>query len=831
MTVALYWWRATGRTAWRPALVVVLLTGVLGAVSLAALAGARRTESAYGRYLEAVHASDVMVNIPSPDTSLIARVEQLPGVRTGAAWAGLAANPVVRGRVDDSFITNSVSSSVDGAFYRQDTLTVLSGRLPHPDSSGEIALTPAIARLFGVGVGGTVHYRLYDAVTQKNIGAASFRVTALVEAPPALVDQFDEMEGAFLSPAATARYHKELSYSWVGIRLDRGTAGLPSFQSSLTRLSTWVGQDYSFEVRRMDTVHRQVQNAIRPQAVALAVFGGLAALALLVLVGQSLAQWLQRSAGSLRMLRAFGLTRREAAVTSVLGPALAVVAGVALAVVGAIALSPLAPLEPVRQFDPVRGAQFDPTVLVGGALILGVALLSLLATMAWNRVRPHLDTAMPSPSGIARTAAAAGVPRVVALGIRFALEPAGGARKSAVRANLAGSTVAVLAIVTAVVFGASLDGLVSHPDRSGWNWDVLIQNQGGYGTFLTSANPASFHGGDGDLDRLIESRRGVAGWSTFGFTQLQIDGQTVPVLGLATHRGSVQPPTVSGHTLDASTRYRLGTPPKIVSDEIELGATTLRQLGTHVGDTVTVGRGRTTRRLTVVGIVTLPSLGVGLTDHVSLGTGAMLSEATLLSIEGLHSINTSTNEAISALPSTVAIDLAPGIRPGSVVRPIVEADPGAPPGGVYQVPRVLGASIVNANQMSGQPLALALSLGVAALVSLSAAVAASARRRRRDLAVLQALGLTRLQLRSIITWQTVTLLLVAVVVGLPLGIVAGRWAWTGFATSLGVVPVTVVPLIPLMVGSIAVVAAGALFTSVTRFSSPRTSAASSLRTE
>ena len=77
----------------------------------------------------------------------------------------------------------------------------------------------------------------------------------------------------------------------------------------------------------MDTVHRQVQNAIRPQAVALAVFGGLAALALLVLVSQSLAQWLQRSAGSLRTLRAFGLTRRDVAVTGALGPALAVVAG------------------------------------------------------------------------------------------------------------------------------------------------------------------------------------------------------------------------------------------------------------------------------------------------------------------------------------------------------------------------------------------------------------------------------------------------------------------------------------------------------------------------
>ena len=131
------------RTSWRPALVVIILTGLLGAVSMAALAGARRTESAYGRYLQSIHASDVMVNIPSTDRSLIARVEHLPGVRSSAAFVGLDANPVVRGRVNDDFLTNSLTSSVDGAFYRQDTLTVVSGRLPHPASATEIALTRA----------------------------------------------------------------------------------------------------------------------------------------------------------------------------------------------------------------------------------------------------------------------------------------------------------------------------------------------------------------------------------------------------------------------------------------------------------------------------------------------------------------------------------------------------------------------------------------------------------------------------------------------------------------------------------------------------------------
>jgi hypothetical protein len=831
VTVAWYWWRATWRTGWRPAVVVILLTGLLGAVSMAALAGARRTESAYGRYLQSVRASDVMVNIPSSNTALIAKVEHLPGVSSSAAWAGLDANPVVRGRVDDSFLTDSVESSVDGSFYRQDTLTVLSGRLPSLTSSNEIALTPGIARLFGVGVGGKVHYQLYDAHTQKVLGTSMFRVTALVEAPPALVDQFDQMEGAFLSPAATVRYRPQIAYSWVGVRLDRGTAGLVPFQSSLAHLATRVAHSYAFEVRRMGTVHRQVQNAIRPQAIALAVFGALAALALLVLVSQSLAQWLERSAASLLTLRALGLTGRDAVMTCALGPAFAVVAGVVLAVAGAVALSPLAPLEPVRQFDPVRGAQFDHLVLVGGALILGVALLSLLAWMAWHRARPRLDPGMPSPSALAETAAGAGAPTVVALGIGFALEPPAGGRKSAVRANLAGTVVAVLTVVTAAVFGASLDGLVSHPGRYGWNWDVLIQNQAGYGTFLTSANPSSFHGGDGALDQLMESRRGVSGWSTFGFTQLSIDGQTVPVLGLATHRGSVEPPTVAGRPLDASEHYRLGHSRERFPDQIELGATTMRQLGKHVGDTVMVGTGATMRRLTIVGIVTLPSIGVGLTDHVSLGTGAMLPEATLLSVEGLHSLDTSTNEAISALPSTIAIDLAPGVRPGSVVGPIVKADLGAPPGGVYRVPRVLGASIVNANQMSGQPLALAMALGVAALVSLSAAVAASVRRRRRDLAVLQALGLTGRQLRGIVAWQTLTLLLIAVAVGLPLGLLAGRWTWAGFATSLGVVPVTVLPLASLLVGLALLVVAGPVFTSLPRFFSRGTSTASSLRTE
>jgi predicted lysophospholipase L1 biosynthesis ABC-type transport system permease subunit len=237
--------------------------------------------------------------------------------------------------------------------------------------------------------------------------------------------------------------------------------------------------------------------------------------------------------------------------------------------------------------------------------------------------------------------------------------------------------------------------------------------------------------------------------------------------------------------------------------------------------------------MTIVGIVTLPSIGVSLSDHVSLGRGAMLPESTLLAIEDLSSLNPDPEEAFSAIPSTLAIDLDPGSTSGplALVRRIVAADPGDTPGGVYQVPRVLAAAIVNAGQMGGQPLILALALGVGVLVFLSAAVLTSARRRRKDLAVLQALGLTRRQLRDVIAWQTITILVVAVALGLPLGVAAGRWAWVSFSTSLGVVPVTVVPWVALVLGLLALVGAGTALTAVPALTATNVATASALRSE
>src|SRR5208282_5859533 len=95
--------------------------------------------------------------------------------------------------------------------------------------------------------------------------------------------------------------------------------------------------------------------------------------------------------------------------------------------------------------------------------------------------------------------------------------------------------------------------------------------------------------------------------------------------------------------------------------------------------------------------------------------------------------------------------------------------------------------------MANQPLALAIAVAGVAVLALGLAILGSVRRRRHDLALLKALGLRPGQVRAVVAWQASTILVIATIVGVPLGIAGGRWAWTSFASAIGVVPSTVVP--------------------------------------
>ncbi len=241
MAIALVCWRSMLRASWRQAVVVTLLGGVLSAVALAALAGARSTAAAYGRYLKAINASDVPGALPGlPLMEPIKRLWSLPGVVSHATYVGLNALPVVRGKIDDSFITASLTGSVDGAGFIQDAMTVVSGKLSPLASTTGIVLSPQIAALFGVGVGGRVSYVFLSGSQQHPaMDYRSFRVAAIAYTPPALVDQADNPQGATLPPGATAQLiDKYYGYAWVGLRLTAGDAGVSDLRRQLPALAS-----------------------------------------------------------------------------------------------------------------------------------------------------------------------------------------------------------------------------------------------------------------------------------------------------------------------------------------------------------------------------------------------------------------------------------------------------------------------------------------------------------------------------------------------------------------------------------------------------------------
>ena len=96
--------------------------------------------------------------------------------------------------------------------------------------------------------------------------------------------------------------------------------------------------------------------------------------------------------------------------------------------------------------------------------------------------------------------------------------------------------------------------------------------------------------------------------------------------------------------------------------------------------------------------------------------------------------------------------------------------------------------IVDAGDLRSVPFAIAGILGAAVVVGLATSIAVSVRDRRRDLAILRVMGFRRRQLAATVRWQALGIIAVGVVVGIPLGTIAGRYAWRRFAEGLGLAP-------------------------------------------
>ena len=118
-----------------------------------------------------------------------------------------------------------------------------------------------------------------------------------------------------------------------------------------------------------------------------------------------------------------------------------------------------------------------------------------------------------------------------------------------------------------------------------------------------------------------------------------------------------------------------------------------------------------------------------------------------------------------------------------------------------------------------------------AVTMLAHVLVTSINRRRRDLAILKTLGFERGQLTAAVAWHATTLSLVALLIGLPVGVAAGRWVWSSFAGTIGIVPSSSVPIVVVLVTVPATLLLANLIALLPGRAAGRGQAATVLRTE
>jgi hypothetical protein len=831
--------RATLRRRIGGYLTLALLLGLVGGVALASVTAARRTDSSYPDFLRHTNPSQLIVEpttTPAYSPAFLSQMARLRRVRKlESAETFIAATLTPRGKIGTYLITQvGLLASVNGMFSDQDRPTVVRGHPADPARADQVVASTQAAAVLHLHVGSKLLIGIHpNSGSPTALRRVSLTVTGLVVLNTQVVQDAIDIDrtGFLIGTPALARAIGPCCASapYVGVQLFGGSRSDAAVVHEYTRLlatsrytSSGQGSGSLLQVYSTAGIEQQAQRAIRPEAIALGVFGLIAGLAALLIGTQSITRQLRASADDATVLRALGAGRTTAAAEGVLGILAAVLAGALLAAAIAVGLSPLTLFGPVRSAEPAQAnsVYVDWTVLGLGALVLAVTLAAT-AIVAGYRLAGHLVAGGDQVSrvaGLVRAGSAAGLPSSAIAGLRFALEPGRGRTAVPVRSVLAGAMLAVIVVMATLTFGASLAYLVARPTLYGWNFSYALYSTDGFGAF-----PARYVGPKLRADRLVAASTGV------NFATAQVGGQTVPVLATPAH-AAVAPPVLHGHAVDGP-------------GQIVLGPQTLAQLHQHIGGWVWAAEGKVLPRvrLRIVGTATLPAIGTVLGVHTSMGTGAVVDESlvdkALLSFGGAL-----------AGPNAIFVRLRPGVSQAAglrslqsiadfyrrlVVSPQIRTETGGE--SVVANVNVLAAQrpaeIDNYRSMGVMPEVLAGGLAVGAVAGLALTLTASVRRRRRDLALLKTLGFTRRQLATAIAWQASVIALAGLVIGIPAGIAAGRWLWLAFARTLAAVPVPVIPAASIVLAALVALVLANLMAAVPGRSAARTPAALVLRAE
>jgi len=593
----------------------------------------------------------------------------------------------------------------------------------------------------GLGVGETLELQLAGplaAASSDETAARTqpFRVVGVV----AMQGGFPPLTGGLpplvlLSPGY-AEAHPDAAQV-LAVRLQRGTADIAAFERELNRLA---GGEQVVTTNQIEQTS-VVQRSLGVQATALRLLAAVLAGVGLLVLGQTITRQGLLDAEDHGTLRALGTTGGQ---LRALGLSRAVVIAVPAAVSAAavaVALSPLTPVGVARHAELNPGVEINVAYAAAGvaALLLVVSAIGALPGLWSASGRGSADGPDRDlrPGRLASALARAGFPASAVSGLRMALEPGTGRSAVPVRSSIASAALGVATITAVVGFSASLGNLFDEPRLYGWNWDVQLGD---------AFSPAL-----GEEAGRLDRHPAVSATAVGTIARVQIGRLSVDTMAIEPMRGTVEPTVVEG---------RAPTGP----DEILLGSRTLEDLDVGIGGTVTMGLANRTAPMRVVG------RGV-LTEFAG---AARLGEGAAVTLEGLRAV------APDAVADVVLLRLRPGPAGAALVAGLLQD----PPANLYLPTKP--SDLADLERVGGLPSVVAGLLGLMAVATLAHTLLTSVRRRRRDLAILKVLGFVRGQVSAAVAWQSTTIAVIAVALGVPLGTAAGRWAWQLFADRLGV---------------------------------------------
>ncbi len=820
-------WSTELRARWRALVVIALLLGIGGGGALGAFAGARRTDTAMASFVSYslpdnggfIYGSPSGPTVPPGPAAYslapygaVRRILSLPQVKAWfeGPYLFMATDP----SGSDVGTLNPFGFSTADALRDLDRPLVVAGHLPDPSRPFDVAVNEFAADKGHLHVGS--RFRVYAYSYSQIAGAAlitqgvskmrpqgpsfTVTVTAIVRFPTdvsAVLSlaankdvTYEGEQNMYMTPAFLERLATGLripvqgltDINFYGVRLRHGAADWKMFASEASAIGhgqvfTSAGNTFG-----IPTAAASAQRGIHLEVVALILFGILALLVTLLFVGQAVARQVVLEADDYATLRTLGATRAQIVWIVVMRAAVLGLAGAAIALLVAALFSPLLPVGLARQAEIHPGFAFDAAILVTGVFALAALVCAGALIPAWRASRRTAASGDPGTLGVGGTWVSsalgrAAVPTTAAIGVRYGLEPGRGRSAVPVVSALVGSVLAVAALAASLTFGSSLHNLISSPRQQGWNWDVLV------------GNPNDLHDEEAKGGALLAKDPYVASYSAIsilaGASQgtAIIDGHLVGLLlAFDPLKGYVYPPVTGGHAPRAD-------------DQIVLASNTMQKLHKRIGQWVTVDGGNGKIRLRVVGEMVSPSIGDLFTNGVGEG-GWVYGPAVRKYAQS------QAQSQPSSVPPTVfnifAVRYKRGASRAAAFASLQRSF------GRTVLKQLPAEDVVNLQSVDRLPLLLAGLIALLGVMTLGNTLVISVRRRRRDLAILKTIGFMRPQIATVVAWQATSFALLALVVGLPVGIAGGRWAWSAVASGIGSASPAVVPL------AVALIAPGTL---------------------